>query len=292
MSSHPSYYPRANHHPASSSSGGNSNSGVQTSSSGRMALIASTIGGAGYAFNNGDDKDTGNGFEVCTPSSPSQTNLADREQFTRRKRWPHLLLQELVGSALFCLKPIALQRDSIAENGSGPGWGWKIIFVSPSVGDMLGQKASDLENREFFDLVFTPDHPQLQTLFSALISPHAPLTHQPNSNSTITTSSSDDPNTSAMPSSTGRSHTAYVRMLPSEVEPGKDKGPVVWELRAHATGLDGGSANGAGSFGLAGSGTVVPRGSGDTGNAKGRAVWVMGRKIGEGIGEGEGKGQS
>ena len=81
-------------------------------------------------------------------------------------------------------------------------------------------------------------------------------------------------------------------MLTSEVWPRTDKGSVVWELRAHATGLDGGGGNGAGSFGLAGAGTVVPQGSGDSGNAKGRAVWVMGRKIGEVSGEGEGNGQS
>lgn len=80
-------------------------------------------------------------------------------------------------------------------------------------------------------------------------------------------------------------------MLTSETEPGKDKGPVVWELRAHATGLDGGNMNGSGSFGLAGSGTMVPQGT-EGGEAKGRAVWVMGRKIGEMSGDGEGNGQS
>lgn len=118
--------------------------------------------------------------------------------------------------------------------------------------------------------------------------------HQPRSNSTVTTSSSDDPTTPTPPSSssTGRSHTAYVRMLTSEVEPGTDKGPVVWEIRAHATGLNGGSTIGAGSFGLAGSGTVVPQGTGEAEDAKGRAVWIMGRKIGEVGGEAEGNGQS
>ena len=67
---------------------------------------------------------------------------------------------------------------------------------------------------------------------------------------------------------------------------------MVWELRAHSTGLDGGIVNGAGSFGLAGAGTLVPRGNGDAADPKGRAVWVMGRKIGEAGGEGEGNGQS
>ena len=81
-------------------------------------------------------------------------------------------------------------------------------------------------------------------------------------------------------------------MLTSEIEPSKDKGPVVWELRAHATGLDGGSGRGTASFGFAGAGTVVPQGSGDGADPKGRALWVMGRKIGEVGGEAEGNGQS
>ena len=34
-----------------------------------MALLASTIGGAAYAIINGDDKDNGNGFEVCSANS-------------------------------------------------------------------------------------------------------------------------------------------------------------------------------------------------------------------------------
>ena len=30
----------------------------------------------------------------------------------------------------------------------------QMLFVSPSVGDMLGQKSTDLEGRDFLDLVF------------------------------------------------------------------------------------------------------------------------------------------
>ena len=66
---------------------------------------------------------------------------------------------------------------------------------------------------------------------------------------------------------------------------------MVWELRAHATGLDG-TANGGGSFGMGGAGTMVPHGSSDGGEMKGRAVWVMGRRIGEGGNENEGNGNS
>lgn len=77
------------------------------------------------------------------------------------------------------------------------------------------------------------------------------------------------------------------------IHPNESK-PVTWEIRAHATGLDGSDSGGGfgGGFGLglAGSGTVVPRGNGDEG-VKGRAVWVMGRKV-EGAGEGEGNAQS
>ena len=67
MLPHPPHYPHPypeQHHRNSASSSSGGNSAGQTSSSGRMALMASTVGGAGYAFNSGDDKDNGNGFEV------------------------------------------------------------------------------------------------------------------------------------------------------------------------------------------------------------------------------------
>ena len=48
----------------SPSSAGNSNSGGQTSSSGKMALYPSSLASIGYFNNNADEKENGNGFEV------------------------------------------------------------------------------------------------------------------------------------------------------------------------------------------------------------------------------------
>lgn len=74
--------------------------------------------------------------------------------------------------------------------------------------------------------------------------------------------------------------------------------PVVWELRAHATGLDsaGTGAVGVGGapvgFGYAGNGALIPQPQGEAGDAmKGKAIWVMGRRAVENTGE-EANGQS
>lgn len=64
---------------------------------------------------------------------------------------------------------------------------------------------------------------------------------------------------------------------------------VVWEIRAHATGVEGGDLSASGGFGLGGGGTMVPQ-SQDEGEMKGKAIWLMGRKVAEGNGE-EGNGQ-
>lgn len=97
----------------------------------------------------------------------------------------------------------------------------------------------------------------------------------------------------------GKSQTTYARMLASadQSRPGsvdgavKSRGtggsiggPVVWEIRAHATGLDGdaGSVNPAAGFGLGGGGTMVPPNrQSEEGDLRGKAVWVMGRIVGE-----------
>ena len=64
-------------------------------------------------------------------------------------------------------------------------------------------------------------------------------------------------------------------MVSSELDAsGKSSGPVVWEVRGHATGLDGGPP----AFGMAGAGTMAPN---EEGALKGRAVWLMGRRVGE-----------
>ena len=78
-----------------------------------MAMVSSAVG---YAVTDDTTKDisgTGSTFD-----------------FTRRKKWPQLLLQELAGAALFCLKPVMQHRGSNASGGgSGQGggaFGWKV----------------------------------------------------------------------------------------------------------------------------------------------------------------------
>jgi hypothetical protein len=146
-----------------------------------------------------------------------------------------------------------------------------------------------------------PDHAQLQTLFTSLIHPTPPLPHQSSSNATTDSTPSTStpgvlPNT---PHPLGKSQTMYARMLasadqsrPGSVDgAGKSRGtggsiggPVVWEIRAHATGLGGdtGSVNPAAGFGLGGGGTMVPPNrQSEEGDLRGKAVWVMGRIVGE-----------
>jgi len=58
-----------------------------------------------------------------------QARLVPADQkFTRRKRWPQLLLQELTSSALFCLKPVPGGRGSVgsSDGKSGQNMGWKV----------------------------------------------------------------------------------------------------------------------------------------------------------------------
>jgi hypothetical protein len=59
-----------------------------------------------------------------------QVGMADvMIKFTRRKKWPQLLMQELVGSALFCLKPVPGARQSVgSSNGQAMAndWSWKV----------------------------------------------------------------------------------------------------------------------------------------------------------------------
>lgn len=78
--------------------------------------------------------------------------------------------------------------------------------------------------------------------------------------------------------------------------------PVVWELRAHATGQESiGGPGGAGAgaagganvgFGYGGNGALVPQPQVESGDGmKGKAIWVMGRRAVEDNNE-ENNGQS
>ncbi|WRT69488.1 uncharacterized protein IL334_006474 [Kwoniella shivajii] len=261
-----------------------------------MSLLASSLAGANYMTSNNEDRE-------------SATNGA--AEFTRRKKWPEILLKELVGGSIFCLKPVMTRKGS--EPHSGTSWSWKIIYSSPAVGEMLGQKPSELEGKDFLDFVFAADHPQIQTFFHHLLTPSLP--HHASSSTTITTSSNSlersNPNSNLSPTQ-GDSQTTYVRMISASSDsspgsgtgsssndsstnahtPSKKVGPLVWELRAHASGLgDELPIQGTENLGPStGQGTVVQH-NGD--NAmKGKAIWVMGRKVGENVTEVESSGNS
>lgn len=143
---------------------------------------------------------------------------------------------------------------------------------------MIGQKSTELENRDFLDLVYPADQPLLHTLFSSLIHPQTGGGGPSGASSNSTPSSSGGSSSSG----TGKSHTTYARILSSDPADISRSGPVAWELRAHATGLDGVGASLAGAGGYRLDGTVIQRGSADEGTLKGKAVWVMGRRIGSG----------
>ncbi|OXG25365.1 cutinase palindrome-binding protein [Cryptococcus neoformans] len=246
-----------------------------------MSLLAESLAGAKYMVATNDDRE-------------SSTNGA--AEFLRRKRWPEILLKELVGSAVFCLKPTLILGRGQYQNGEA--WGWKIIYSSPSVYEMLGRRPVDLEGRDFFDLVLVDDHPQLQSFFNSLLAP-------PFLNVEPTLLSAEGPDTlggsqttfirmhSAAPgpsrSDSGSRSSSGQRSLPQssyDTPVGRLLGPVVWEIRAHATGIgeDMGEAGGnAEILRMAADGTVVS-GIGE-GDGKHKAIWLMARQVGEGMNE-------
>lgn len=71
-----------------------------------MAIVSSAIG---YAVADDNTKDVGGSGSTF--------------DFTRRKKWPQLLLQELAGAALFCLKPVIQHRGSNTSGNGGAGAG-------------------------------------------------------------------------------------------------------------------------------------------------------------------------
>ncbi|KGB78050.1 white collar 2 protein [Cryptococcus deuterogattii 99/473] len=246
-----------------------------------MSLLAESLAGAKYMLVTNDDRE-------------SSTNGA--AEFLRRKRWPEILLKELVGSAVFCLKPTLSFGSGQYQNGEA--WSWKMIYSSPSVYEMLGRRPADLEGKDFFDLVLVDDRPQLQTFFNSLLAP-------PLLNVEPTLLSPQGPVT------LGGSQTTYVRMLfaaPGSSRSDSDSGsytrqrslsqsnygtpvrpllgPVVWEIRAHATGV-GEDLNEAGRSGetarMTTDGPVVP--GIREGDDKHKAIWIMARQVGEAMNE-------
>lgn len=142
------------------------------------------------------------------------------------------------------------------------------------------------------------DRPQLQSFFNSLLAP-------PLLNVEPTLLSSEGPDT------LGGSRTTYIRMLSAAPGPsrsdsssrsssgqrslpqssygtpvGRILGPVVWEIRAHATGIgeDLGEAAGNGeTLRMAADGTVVS--AIREGDGKHKAIWLMARQVGEGMNE-------
>ena len=72
-------------------------------------------------------------------------------QFMKRKRWPQLLMQELVGAAVWCLIPY----EPSPQTGPGRGRsGWKVIFASPATQELLGYKPEEIEGQDWADFVY------------------------------------------------------------------------------------------------------------------------------------------
>jgi hypothetical protein len=57
-------------------------------------------------------------------------------EFTKRKRWPELLISDLVDSVLFILSPSC-----------------KVLYVSAAVNEMLGWRDVDLVDLDFLKLI-------------------------------------------------------------------------------------------------------------------------------------------
>jgi len=69
----------------------------------------------------------------------------------KRKRWPQLLMQELVGAAVWCLIPY----EPSPQTGPGRGRsGWKVIFASPATQELLGYKPEEIEGQDWADFVY------------------------------------------------------------------------------------------------------------------------------------------
>ncbi|OCF77776.1 hypothetical protein I204_01777 [Kwoniella mangroviensis CBS 8886] len=261
-----------------------------------MSLLASSLAGANYMTSSNEDRE-------------SATNGA--AEFTRRKKWPEILLKELVGGSIFCLKPVMIRRESGQQggpSGGGTTWSWKIIYSSPAVIEMLGKKPADLEGKDFLDLVFSADHGQVQTFFHHLLTPSLP--HHASSSTSITTSTNSPNNNSTAQNTLGDSQTTYIRMLSSSSSSvggsndnspesssngsndtssstNKKIGPVIWEIRAHASGLGDDMPLPPGTENLTmtstnGTLTTTANVPGENGNGmRGKAIWVMGRRVSE-----------
>ena len=163
------------------------------------------------------------------------------------------------------------------------------------------------------DSVTESDQPNFQKFLTNLLAPRASPHDSESSTTTMTSvntlnTSVNTLNTPLQPIATSsRSQTTYVRInvkpapgsrrgSPTKPAPSTTQsGQVVWEVRAHATGVErppGEAEERTAQLGIGGNGTVSQREAGSEGDMKGKAIWVMGRAIPESNGEGEGNGQS
>ncbi|ODN78544.1 hypothetical protein L202_04161 [Cryptococcus amylolentus CBS 6039] len=242
-----------------------------------MSLLAASLAGAKYQVSTNEERE-------------SSTNGA--AEFQRRKKWPEVLLKELVGCAVFCIKP-SLRPDS-QQFQNGEAWSWRTVYASPSVTEMLGKRPNELEGKDFLDLVLSHDRPQLESFFNTLLAPPL-LNINPQTISPLTSTH------------LGESHTTYIRMISrappiSRSNSGTNSGynsgssyygtpsgsgrvePIIWEIKGHATGIGEDLTEGSGggdTLRMGADGTVIP-GAGAESSGKHKAIWLMGRRVGEG----------
>lgn len=217
----------------------------------------------------------------------------------KRKKWPQLLMQELVGAAVWCLVPYTGRK--LAKRSKGCGW--KIVFASPATHELLGYRPEEIEGLDWGDVILASDLPRLVESMDASIAatetPWASSKHKYRLSNSRTSSSLGDEDASPAAglggfSGPSKSMSVYTRMA------AKDGAASLFELRGHAyfgDEEDESSPASETNGGFEGGGVMAVAPSAIQGRARRRsrsddqsckAFWVMGRKW-TGSGEGGGK---
>lgn len=90
----------------------------------------------------------------------------------KRKKWPQLLMQELVGAAVWCLTPYEGTRLARRSKGCG----WKIAFASPAIHELLGYKPEEAEGLDWADIITATDLPRLvESMESSIAASESPF---------------------------------------------------------------------------------------------------------------------
>ncbi len=165
----------------------------------------------------------------------------------KRKKWPQLLMQELVGAAVWCLIPYDVTSDPSKAKvpaKTSRRSGWKVAFAAPATQELLGYRPEDLEGRDWADVISPLDLTRLVNTITNTITakPFDPTLGSPplSSSSRYQTSSSRTSTYGAFEypayESAGigqfkgpaQSMSVFTRMVNSS---GKE---VLFELRGHA----------------------------------------------------------